>query len=169
MHKMNTDNEGLLGSSLLEICINSPYCEGISKDGQNSFFKYENILFERFLNDTDWTTFLPLNLVLLKNKRKSGFICCDFNKNHFSLHYCRHWSMLSTDRGSKEFKDRQKRSHRPGLSYSTFIIITITITIIVDLPWRVQRYKRIFYWWIHHEEEARHSAQMSLFPCRRRT
>ena len=168
MHKMNTDNESLLGSSLLEICINSPYCEGISKDGQNSFFKYENILFERFLNDTDWTTFLPLNLVLLKNKRRSGFNCCDFNKNHFSLHYCRHWSMLSTDRGSKEFKDRQKRSHRPGLSYSTFIIM-IKITIIVDLPWRVQRYNWIFYCWIHHEKEARHPSKLYLFPCRRWT
>ena len=86
MHRMNTTNEALLGSSLLEICTNSPYCEGVSKDGQSSFFQYEKILFERFMNDTDWTTFLPLNLVLLKNKRRPGLIHSDFYKTDVFLH-----------------------------------------------------------------------------------
>ena len=73
MHRINTSEEDLLSSSLLEICINSPYCEGISKDEQNSFFQYEKILIERFVNDSKWTTVLPLNLALLKNRIRSGY------------------------------------------------------------------------------------------------
>ena len=86
MHRINTNKEDILSSSLLDICINSPYCEGISKDEQNSYFQYENILTERFINDTEWTTVLPLNLALLKNKRKSGFIFC-FKQKWFFLRY----------------------------------------------------------------------------------
>ena len=83
MHRINTNKEDILSSSLLDICINSPYCEGISKDEQNSYFQYENILTERFINHTEWTTVLPLNLALLKNKIKSGFIFW-FNQKFFS-------------------------------------------------------------------------------------
>ena len=79
MHRINTNKEDLLRSSMLEICVKSPYCEAISKDDQNSFFQYEKILMERFINDTEWTTVLPFNLVLLKNKRRSGFINFQFH------------------------------------------------------------------------------------------
>ena len=82
MHRINTNQEDLLSSSLLDICINSPYCEGISRDEQNYIFQYEKILMERFINDTEWTTVLPLNLALLKNRIRSGFIYfyCHLNK-----------------------------------------------------------------------------------------
>ena len=74
MHRINTSAEDLLSSSLLEICINSPYCEAVSKDGQHYFYQYEKILTERYINDTEWTTILPTSLGLLKNKRRPGFI-----------------------------------------------------------------------------------------------
>ena len=101
MHRINTSTEDLLSSSLLDICFNIPYCEGISKDGQHSFFQYEKILTERYINDTEWTTVLPLSLALLKNKRRSGIIYFHFFSNEFSL--TRYRSLLSKDRGNKEY------------------------------------------------------------------
>ena len=101
MHRINTSTEDLLSSSMIDICINNPYCEGISKDGQHSFFQDEKILTERYINDTEWTTVLPLSLALLKNKRRSGIIYFHFFLNEFSL--TRYRSLLSKDRGNKEY------------------------------------------------------------------
>ena len=167
MHRMNENKENLMSSSLLEICINSPYCEAISKDDQNSFFQYEKILTERFINDTAWTTVLPLNLALLKNKIKSGFIFCRVSQKWFFLHY------VDIDLCCPETEEIKniKIGRREVIVqvYVTLIITIIIVLLIVDLPWRVQRYKRIFYCWIHHEEEACNSAELSLFLCRRWT
>ena len=56
---------------LYKMCINIPYCEGFTKNGPD-VFKYEKIQIHQFVNDSDWSTVLPLNLAVLTFKRKPG-------------------------------------------------------------------------------------------------
>ena len=56
---------------LYNICINIAYCEGYSKKGPY-VFKYEKIHFNQFINDTEWSTVLPLKLGQLNDRRTIG-------------------------------------------------------------------------------------------------
>ena len=78
-------------------CVNLPYCEGYSKSG-NYLFQYEKIKFQKFTNDSAWTTVLPINMALL-HPRQSGNPLSRHHRQQvdFTMFLSRHQPLLSTN------------------------------------------------------------------------